>query len=315
MKKDWFSQNKIKITFFILFVFIFGGGIYIYFQLNEFSAKTYQELERGSKSVKRVDQISPLKDNISILIMGEDNSETREDGYGKNARTDALLLAAMDNSNGSVNLVSIPRDTKVYIPIKEKADKIAHAHAFGGVDSTVDTVGKFLDIPIDYYIKFNFDSFLNLIDVIGGIDINVPITFTEQDSHDTPDAIHIQKGYQHLNGEQALALARTRYIDNDFMRGKRQQLIIEAISQKLVNLKSLSHFEEILDEVSPNISTNLNTSDLLSIVINMLDKQVEINKQQIKCTDNYTNGIYYAQPDRENIREISKNFKRFLQQQ
>ncbi|HHT7189397.1 LCP family protein [Bacillus cereus group sp. Bc222] len=315
MKKDWFSQNKIRITFFILFVFIFWGGIYIYSQLNEFSDKTYQELERGSKSVKRVDQISPLKDNISILIMGEDNSETREDGYGKNARTDALLLAAMDNSNGSVNLVSIPRDTKVYIPIKEKADKIAHAHAFGGVDSTVDTVEKFLDIPIDYYIKFNFDSFLNLIDVIGGIDINVPITFTEQDSHDTPDAIHIQKGYQHLNGEQALALARTRHIDNDFMRGKRQQLIIEAISQKLVSLKSLSHFEEILDKVSPHIATNLNASDLLSIAKNMLGKQVKINKQQIKCTDNYTNGIYYAQPDRENIHEISKDFKRILQQQ
>ncbi|MBE7102713.1 LytR family transcriptional regulator [Bacillus cereus] len=313
MKKNWLYKNKIKLTFGSLFVFLLLGGTYIYSQFDSFNDKTYRELDRGRKSMKREHKISPLKDNISILIMGEDNSETREDEYGKNARSDALMLATINKENASINLVSIPRDTRVYIPGKEKKDKIAHAHAFGGIDGTIATVEKFLDIPVDYYVKFNFDSFLNLIDTIGGIDVDVPVTFTEQDSQDQVDAIHLEKGYQHLNGEQALALTRTRHIDNDFMRGQRQQLVIEAIGKKLVTMNSLSKFNDILDRVSPHMSTNLTTTNILSVASTMTGKSPEIIKQQIKCSDQYIDGIYYAQPDIESVQQISKDLKLILQ--
>lgn len=312
MKKNWIYQNKIRLVFLTLFVFLIVGGTYMYSQFNKFNDKTYRELERGRKSMKREHKISPLKDNISILIIGEDNSATREGEYGKNARSDALLLATINKEDASINLVSIPRDTRVYIPIKEKKDKIAHAHAFGGVDGTINTVENFLDIPVDYYLKFNFDSFLNLIDTIGGIDLDVPITFTEQDSQDQANAIHLEKGYQHLNSEQALALTRTRHIDSDFMRGQRQQLVIEAIGKKLLTINSLSKFNSILDKISPHTSTNLTTSDILSIASTMMGKSVEINKQQIKCNDMYINGIYYAQPDTESVQQISRDLKQIL---
>ncbi|KFM95081.1 cell envelope-related transcriptional attenuator domain protein [Bacillus clarus] len=104
--------------------------------------------------MKREHKIFPLKDNISILVMGEDNSETRAEEYEKNARSDALMLATINKDNASINLVSIPRDTRVYLPMKEKEDKIAHAHVFSRIDGTIDTVEKFLDVPVDYYIKF-----------------------------------------------------------------------------------------------------------------------------------------------------------------
>ena len=91
---------------------------------------------------------------------------------------------------------------------------------------------RFLNVPVDYYVKFNFESFVQIVDSLGGIDIDVPVTFTEQDSKDQAGMIHLEKGYQHLNGEQALALARTRKIDSDAMRGQRQQLVIEAIAKK-----------------------------------------------------------------------------------
>lgn len=120
----------------------------------------------------------------------------------------------------------------VYIFHLEKLDKITHAHVFGGVESTRDTVERFLNVPVDYYVKFNFESFVQIVDSLGGIDIDVPVTFTEQDSKDQAGMIHLEKGYQHLNGEQALALARTRKIDSDAMRGQRQQLVIEAIAKK-----------------------------------------------------------------------------------
>ncbi|EEL70682.1 Transcriptional regulator, LytR [Bacillus mycoides] len=296
-----------------LFFISLLGGTYIYSQFYNFSDKTYRELERGRKSMKREHKISPLKDNISILIMGEDNSETREGEYGKNARSDALMVATINKETAAINLLSIPRDTRVYIPIKAKEDKIAHAHAFGGIDSTIDTVEKFLDIPVDYYIKFNFDSFLSLIDTIGGIDVDVPVTFTEQDSQDQADAIHLEKGYQHLNGEQALALTRTRHIDNDFMRGQRQLLVIEAIGNKILTMNSLSKFNSILDTVSPHMSTNLSTTDMFSIAKTMMDHSPNINKRQIKCNDKYIDGIYYAQPDKESVQQISKDLKQELQ--
>ncbi|ABS21141.1 LCP family protein [Bacillus cytotoxicus] len=313
MKKKWVYQNKIKVILGMLTFILFLGGTYIYSKIQNFGERTYQELERGRKSMKREHKISPLKDNVSVLIMGEDNSETREGEYGKNARTDALMVATINKETSAINLLSIPRDTRVYIPIKSKEDKIAHAHAFGGIDSTVDTVEKFLDIPIDYYIKFNFDSFLNLIDTIGGIDVDVPVTFTEQDSKDQADAIHLEKGYQHLNGEQALALTRTRHIDNDFMRGQRQQLVIEAIAEKLLTIKSLNKFNSILDEISPHMSTNLSTTDIFSIAKTMMDHPPKINKMQIKCSDKYIDGIYYAQPNKESVQQISKNLKQELQ--
>ncbi|MDF9612866.1 LCP family protein [Bacillus cereus] len=313
MKKNWIYQNKIKIFFGTLCFIFLLGGTYIYSQFYNFSDKTYRELERGRKSIKREHNISPLKDNISVLIMGEDNSETREGEYGKNARSDALMVATINKETSAINLLSIPRDTRVYIPIKSKEDKIAHAHAFGGIDSTIDTAEKFLDIPIDYYIKFNFDSFLSLIDTIGGIDVDVPVTFTEQDSKDQADAIHLEKGYQHLNGEQALALTRTRHIDNDFMRGQRQQLVIEAIGKKLLTMNSLSKFNSILDTVSPHMSTNLSTTDIFSVAKTMMNRSPEINKIQIKCKDKYINGIYYAQPDDKSVQEISKILKQELQ--
>ncbi|MGD6985887.1 LCP family protein [Bacillus thuringiensis] len=313
MKKNWIYQNKIKVILGTLFFIFLLGAMYIYSQFNNFSDKTYSELARGSKSMKREHKISPLKDNISILIIGEDNSETREGEYGKNARSDALMVATINKETAAINLLSIPRDTRVYIPIKEKEDKIAHAHAFGGIDSTVDTVEKFLDIPVDYYIKFNFDSFLSLIDAIGGIDVDVPVTFTEQDSLDQADAIHLDKGYQHLNGEQALALTRTRHIDNDFMRGQRQLLVIEAIGNKILTMNSLSKLNRILDAVSPHMSTNLSTTDMFSVAKTMMSHSPNINKMQIKCNDSYIDGVYYAQPDKENVQQISKDLKQELQ--
>ncbi|WP_141520961.1 LCP family protein, partial [Bacillus pseudomycoides] len=214
------SKRK-SVKWFILIPFlllIFGGvgyGSFLYNKANAVVSDAYAKIE---KSTKRDKEVEPLKDNISVLIMGVDGSDIRKGQYGEAVRTDALLLATINKDDKSVKLVSIPRDSRVYIPSKKKLDKITHAHVFGGVESTRDTVERFLNVPVDYYVKFNFDSFVKIVDSLGGIDVDVPVAFTEQDSKDQAGMIHLEKGYQHLNGEQALALARTRKIDSDAMR-------------------------------------------------------------------------------------------------
>ena len=120
-----------------------GYSFHIYSKAKSILSNAYSELGRGDKSSKREKAVKPMTDNISILIMGVDESDIRDKNYGKATRTDALLLATINKNDKSVKLVSIPRDSRVYIKSREKYDKITHAHVFGGVDSTIDTVENF----------------------------------------------------------------------------------------------------------------------------------------------------------------------------
>src|SRR5690625_4586129 len=163
--------------------------------------------------------------------MGVDSSDKRENAAS--ARTDTLMLATLNKDAKSVKLISIPRDSYVYIPEVGYEDKINHAHAFGGTRSTIDTVENLLDIPVDYYVKVNFNAFVDVVDAIGGIDVEVPYEFKESNSKDKRDSIHLMPGEQTLDGEEALALARTRKQDTDVMRGQRQLEIVDAMVVKL----------------------------------------------------------------------------------
>lgn len=308
------SKRK-SIKWFILipfFLLIFGGvgyGSLIYNKAKAVVSDAYAQIDKSSKRDKEVE---PLKDNISILIMGVDGSEMRKSQYGEAVRTDALLLATINKDDKSVKLVSIPRDSRVYIPSRKKLDKITHAHVFGGVESTRDTVERFLNVPVDYYVKFNFESFVQIVDSLGGIDIDVPVTFTEQDSKDQAGMIHLEKGYQHLNGEQALALARTRKIDSDAMRGQRQQLVIETIAKKAMSVQSINKMGSLLDAVDKNMKTNLTFDDMLAITKNMAGSNLEMEKMQVEGTDKRIGGIYYYIPNEKNVKDISKKLNEHL---
>ncbi|MGE6540765.1 LCP family protein [Bacillus luti] len=137
-------------------------------------------------------------------------------------------------------MVSIPRDTYTYLSGIQKMWEINEAHARRNIETgkiegpvaTIRDVEKLLHVPINYFIKFNFNSFMKIVEDLNGIDVDVPVELTEEDSHGVADAIHLQKGKQSLNGEQAFALARTRHIDSDAMRGQRQQLVIEETHSK-----------------------------------------------------------------------------------
>ncbi|PGZ96725.1 LytR family transcriptional regulator [Bacillus pseudomycoides] len=311
-------SKKKRILWFVLiplFLVVIGGGSYFFHIYNKAQAVAngaYSQLGRGDKSDKRDKAVKPMTDNVSILIMGVDESQTRAKEYGTATRTDALMLATINKHDKSVKLLSIPRDSRVYIPSEKKEDKITHAHVFGGVDSTIDTVERFLDVPVDYYVKFNFESFIKIVDALGGIDVNVPVTFTEQDSHDNPDAIHLEKGQQHLNGEEALALARTRHIDTDYMRGQRQQLVLEAIAEKALSLNSIDKLGDLLDAVDQDIKTNLTFDDMMAIAKNMMGPDLKMDKLQIKGQDEYIDGRYYYIPDEQNVQDISEELQNHL---
>ncbi|WP_144613023.1 LCP family protein [Bacillus cereus] len=328
------SKKKTKIIIsVILFFFILGGG-YTWFLVNKASSavrNAAHDLARGDKSDLRDKAVKPITNNVSVLIMGVDESDVRGKEYGEAIRTDALLLATFNKDSKTVKLLSIPRDTYAYIPVEKKKDKITHAHAYGstkngkdgGPQASIDAVEKLLNVPVDYFVKFNFKSFMKIVDDLGGIEVDVPVEFTEQDSNDTADAIHLKKGVQKLNSEEALALARTRHIDSDAMRGQRQQLVIEAILKKLTNVGSVTKVGNIIDDINGQFVTNLTFDDMLSFYKYGSDSEIEklqlqgedcyMAKGDDTCSQSAGGGrTYYYNPDKKELAKVTNDLRAHL---
>ncbi|WP_233144129.1 LCP family protein [Lottiidibacillus patelloidae] len=275
------------------------------------------ELNRGETSSKRKPNsvVDPTKDNISILFLGIDTSNAK--GRGGKARTDAMLLATFNEKDKSIQMLSIPRDTYVYLPTMGYSDRISHAHAYDGVDGAVAAVEEMLNVPVDYFVRLNFYGFIEIVDALGGVEVYVPFTFREQDSNDNKGAILLEKGNQLLDGEHALAFARMRKYDNDFKRGDRQQEVLKAIINKTVSLKSITKYSTIIDAVGKNMVTNLSFKDVVSLH-DYFTKGSKLSMNSIKLTgtDWYNtaeSGKYYFQVNDSSLEEASKALRLHLE--
>ncbi|SEL28006.1 transcriptional attenuator, LytR family [Carnobacterium iners] len=246
---------------------------------------SYHTLEREKKI-----EINPLNETTSILLMGIDDNKSRDIG---SARADSLIYLTIDPNEHTVNMVSIPRDTYTTIIYEEQLyekDKINSAYSKGEEQATIESVENLLNVPIHYYVTFNFDAFLEIIDALGGIEVDVPITFSEQNAEGMMDQIYLEKGLQTLNGEEALALARTRKIDNDVKRGERQQLLIQAITKKALKVGSIAKYSDAITAVGENMRTDIRFKDMLGIAQTGLDGKYEFESYVFDWTDFELNG-------------------------
>ena len=306
-------RKRIVLTLLPLLLLTFAAvayGGYLFTKAADVAAGSKEVLARGDQSERRFAAVDPKKDSISILIMGVDDSNIRE--FGKATRTDALILATFNVKEKSVKMLSIPRDSYVYIPEKNKKDKITHAHVYGGTEGTIKTVEELLDIPVDYFVKLNFNAFIDVVDALGGITVDVPITFTEQDSKDSADAIHLEEGLQKLDGEEALALARTRKIDNDIERGKRQQLVLRAIIDKAISVGSITKYGSVMESMGDNLTTNMDFGEMLGL-FNYALAGLNIESLTIQGEDTKIKGVYYYELLDSNVKEISETLENHLE--
>lgn len=280
------------------------GGV-LYNKAESVMNKSYKPIERDSK------QANVELENTSILFIGVDDSDKRKSNGS--SRSDALMLATFNKEEKSIKLLSIPRDSYVHIPEKEIYTKINHAHAYGGVKLTLETVEELLDVPVDYYVKMNFNAFIDVIDALDGVEVDVPFTFSEQDSEDHAKAITLEKGLQQLDGEEALAFARTRKMDSDIKRGERQQQIFKAIVAKGSSVKSISNYTDVIEAVGNNMSTDL-TFDQMKSFISYIQagSGIDIESLSLKGEDSYIDGIYYYQLDEAGLEETKSTLKTHL---
>lgn len=299
---------KLALLVFLTTILLVGGGFaYVVQKFASVTAGAQQDLDRGDRSDYRDDLVNPDKDPISILFLGLDSLEGDLSG-----RTDALVVATFNPEEKTIKMVNIPRDSQVEIPGRKYKDKINHAHAFGGVDMTINTVENLLDIPIDYFVSLNFDAFMEIIDALDGVTVNVERSFTEKDI-ETYGTITINEGEQRLNGQEALAYVRMRKSDprGDLGRGDRQKEVITAIVKEAASFSSITKFNPLMDSVGSNLKTNINFSNMVSMHT-YASKLDDVESLSFEGDNHTENGVYYYKLRPESVQEISNIFKKHL---
>ena len=301
---------KILLVVLILLLAFGGGYIYYLFHSGKKAAENAYVEDSRTKSELRDESVQPLTDNISIMIVGIDDSEKRSQGEG-NSRSDALLVATLNNKDKSIKLISIPRDSYVYIPTVGYKDKITHAHAYGGIDATRETVEGLLNVPIDYYFRVNFDAFIEIVDALGGVTVDVPYEINELDENDKR-TVHLMPGTQEVNGREALALARTRHQDSDVERGKRQQMILEAIASKATSVTSFTKYDKVLAAVGNNMQTDMTFDEMKSLFAYLQNGMPDIDSLSLKGSDDMSSGIYYYLLQDDSLLETRQTLQKHL---
>lgn len=256
----------------LLGVVVYGAKMFI--DGNKFLNDAYKP--RDTMQVAN-DKIDVQKDPISILLLGLDDDAEDTRGTG-GARTDSMILLTINPSKELVSMVSIPRDTYTHIQTKnfDGNDKINAAYAHGGIEGSIDAVENLLNIPINYYATADFKAFEDVVNAVGGVEINVPFTLTEQNAQGKK-VVELKEGKHNLNGEEALAFARTRYVDNDVERGKRQQEVLEAIAQKAMAVGSIAKYKSILNALDGHITTDMPPNRILSVAQSGLTKDYKFD--------------------------------------
>ncbi|MGE7110325.1 LCP family protein [Lysinibacillus sp. NPDC047702] len=310
-KKNKKSSSKtsliIKVALLLvasLLICVSAYGVYITKQAEHAANSAHEELEGRQVSVMREEKVEPVHDNVSILFVGVDDSENRGQG-SDNSRSDALILATLNNKTKTIKMLSIPRDSYVYIPNVGYEDKITHAHAYGGTLATIETVEKLLNVPIDYYVRMNFNAFIDVVDALGGIEAEVPYKLHEKDEFDR-NSINLQPGLQHLNGSQALALARTRKQDSDIERGKRQQEILTAIINKVSSVSSITKYDDVIRALGDNMKTNMTFTEMKSFLSYLTQGMPRIDSLTLDGSDDTSTGVYYYQLNQQSVDEVSE---------
>ena len=284
----------------VLFLAVVGMGAKLYWDVSKSMDKTYETVERSKKSQVNLNNKEPF----SVLLLGID---TGDDGRVEQGRSDTTIVATVNPRDKQTTLVSLARDTYVDIPGQGKQDKLNHAYAFGGASLAMDTVENYLNIPINHYVSINMAGLKELVNAVGGIEVNNNLTFS-QDGYD------FTIGKISLDGEQALSYSRMRYEDpnGDYGRQERQRKVIEGIVQKVLSLNSVSNYQEILTAVSDNMKTDLSFDDMKKIALDYRSAFGNVKQDQLQGTGFMQDGVSYQRVDEQELTRVQQELKNQL---
>lgn len=208
------------------------------------------------------------EDAINILVIGTDE---RTKDFNPKSRSDCMILVSIDKEKNTVKLVSLERGICAPILAGEhegKYDILTHVFRYGGADLLMETVEHLFKVKVDHYVRFNFTAVRGVVDVIGGIEVEL----TDSEAwalNDWPEGdlgVKLRKGTNTLNGKAALAFARLRSIDSDWQRVERQRKVILGVVNKLKG-SSLQKLNDLANEILPLIQTNMSKIEIAEMVV------------------------------------------------
>jgi LCP family protein required for cell wall assembly len=228
----------------------------------------YKEAESFTTQAMKEDGV------INILLIGNDSRLDGDDG-----RSDAMILVSISDKTKTITMTSLLRDMYVEIPGHD-GNRLNAAYSYGGPDLLMQTIEQNFDIPVHRYALVNFQAFANLVDAVGGVDLELTndevqyvngylMEYNQLENRDlaTDFLDPSLSGMIHLNGPQALAYSRNRYIGTDFGRTERQRKVLSAVIQKLPG-SVLTNGGELANGLFPNLTTNLKQNECYNLSLN-----------------------------------------------
>lgn len=268
----------------------------VYYDVQKTADKTYESAKREKSTLRTSGVDLKDKDAFSVLLMGIDTGDL---GRTEQGRSDTMLLATVSPQNGKTTLVSLERDIYTEIVGHGTTEKLNAAYAYGGVGMAMDTVEKLLQVPVDHYISLDMAGLKELVDAVGGVDVNNSFKFTYSGS-----AFDI--GKIHLNGEDALKYCRMRYDDpnGNYGRQERQRKVIMGIAGKAMSFSGATKYQSILNSISGSLKTDLTFDQMRTIAADYRGCFGDIDGDQLKGTGFTKDNISYQSVSDEELARV-----------
>lgn len=304
-KKKIFLKSILSI-FLIMLSITQVAGIYLYSK----TERAFSKINRENVNVTKSDIKSSA---FNVYISGLDI----KGDIDVISRSDVNIIGSLNLNKAKAILTTVPRDS--YLPIADggnnEYDKLTHAGNYG-VKSSMDTIANAFNINISYYLKVNFSSFIKIVDVVGGVDVENTQEFTSRVS-----GKEYKKGILHLNGERALDFVRERYglADGDIDRARNQQKVVAAVLKKIASPKIIFNYSKVLEAVTNAISTNIPTNEIFNVLTTYifsrgLDMKNQIVEGEGDFLPSYAEGtdLYMYVLDEDSVKNISKEINELL---
>lgn len=283
-REEEFNERKKKkmnkglkiflIILLILFIIVAGLGVAGYTFVNGKIGKMQKENIDTTAVGINEETKQELKGYRNIALLGIDS---RADDYGLGNRSDCIIIASINQETNEVKLISVYRDTYVYVTEsgKERLDKITHAYSYGGAQNTLKSLNEALDLNITEFVTVNFDAVIAAVDSLGGVYIDIDsseVNYINDYIDATSESSGVKSshithaGNQKLDGVQAVSYSRVRYTaGGDYKRTERMRTVVEAMLSKAKTL-GIGQLNSLADTILPKIRTNISSSEIWGLV-------------------------------------------------
>lgn len=274
-----------------------------------------KELSTGTKTSEELsaiqDVLAPKKSFSEPFYMMLIGSDRRDGDDSMGARSDTNIVVRIDPAQNLATMVSIPRDTQIDID-GYGTNKFNAAYNYGGAAATIREASQLCDVDISHYAEVNFEELVQLVDAVGGVDVEVTERIDDTDADGTTDnpngkRIIIEEGMQHLDGEASLVFARSRaFADGDFTRTANQRKLIMALVNKVLAMP-VTDLPNVIQSAAKCVTTDLSVSDIIGLAQQFKEGgDLTIYSAMVPSTTGYEDDISYVYADKASLKKMMK---------